>query len=132
MRKKYNTPHRKHVIKTYLNDEEYEDFISKLSTYKMSQAEFVRRAIFGTSIHPIIQVSSVSDELLSEVGKMTAEFGKIGGNMNQIARHLNQFPEPYPALAKDVTNAVVDLNTLKFDFLEKVGDAIGNVQTYQL
>jgi hypothetical protein len=46
-------------------------------------------------IRPVITVSPVNDELLSAVGKLTAEYGKTGGNLNQIARCLNEYGAPY-------------------------------------
>ena len=36
----------------------------------MSQAEFIRQAITGAAIRPIITVSPVNDELLAAVGKL--------------------------------------------------------------
>ena len=57
---------------------------------------------------------------------------KIGGNLNQIARTLNEWHSPYPQLAGEVRAAVSDLAALKFEVLQKVGDAVGNIQTYQL
>ena len=86
MKKKYNTPHRCHVVKTRMTEEEYADFTERLKHYDMSQAEFIRQAITRATIRPIITVSPVNDELLSAVGSLTAEYGKIGGNLNQIAR----------------------------------------------
>ena len=74
----------------------------------------------------------VNDELLAAVGKLTAEYGRIGGNLNQIARTLNEWHSPYPQLAGEVRAAVSDLAALKFEVLQKVGDAVGNIQTYQL
>jgi len=65
-------------------------------------------------------------------GKLTAEYGRIGGNLNQIARTLNEWHSPYPQLAGEVRAAVSDLAALKFEVLQKVGDAVGNIQTYQL
>ena len=83
-------------------------------------------------IRPIITVSPVNDELLAAVGKLTAEYGRIGGNLNQIARTLNEWHSPYPQLAGEVRAAVSDLAALKFEVLQKVGDAVGNIQAYQL
>jgi hypothetical protein len=45
----------------------------------MSQAEFIRQAITRATIRPIVTVSPINDELLSAVGRLTAEYGKIGG-----------------------------------------------------
>ena len=125
MRKKYNTPHRSRVVKTRLSEDEYADFTARLAPY-------LRQAIRRTAIRPVIHVSAVNDELLSAVGKLTAEYGKIGGNLNQIARYLNEYGAPYNALSGEVRAAIADLAALKYEVLQKVGDAVGNTQAYQL
>ena len=84
------------------------------------------------TIRPIVTVSPVNDELLAAVGKLTAEYGRIGGNLNQIARYLNEYGVPYNALSGEVRAAISDLAALKFEVLQKVGEAVGNIQTYQL
>ena len=132
MKKKYNTPHRSHVVKTRMTEEEYADFTERLKHYDMSQAEFIRQAITRATIRPIVTVSPVNDELLSAVGRLTAEYGRIGGNLNQIARTLNEWHSPYPAMAKELKDAAADLAALKYEVLQKVGEAIGDTQTYQL
>ena len=132
MRKRYNTPHRSRVVKTRMTEEEYAEFAERLSACNMSQAEFIRQAITGAAIRPIITVSPVNDELLSTVGKLIAEYGKIGGNLNQIARALNEYRTPYNTLSVEVRAAISDLAALKFEVLRKVGDAVGNIQAYQL
>ena len=115
--KRYNTPHRSRVVKTRMTEEEYAEFAQRLSAYHMSQAEFIRQAITGAAIRPIITVSPINDELLAAVGKLTAEYGRIGGNLNQIARTLNEWHSPYPQLAGEVRAAVSDLAALKFEVL---------------
>ena len=132
MRKRYNTPHRSRVVKTRMTEEEYAEFAERLSAYNMSQAEFIRQAITGATIRPIITVSPVNDELLAAVGKLTAEYGRIGGNLNQIARYLNEYGVPYNTLSGEVRAAISDLAVLKYEVLKKVGDAVGNTQAYQL
>ena len=109
MRKRCNTPHRSHVIKTRLSDEEYADFTKRLAPYGISQSEFLRQAIRQAAIRPVIHVSAVNDELLSAVGKLAAEYGKIGGNLNQIARCLNEYGAPYPQLAKELRGTAASL-----------------------
>ena len=128
----YNTPHRSRVVKTRLTDEEYADFAARLAPYEISQAEFIRQAVKRATIRPIVTVSPVNDELLAAVGKLTAEYGRIGSNLNQIARTLNEWHNPYPQLAGEVRAVASDLAALKFEVLEKVGEAVGNVQAYQL
>ena len=130
--KRYNMPHRSRVVKTRLTDEEYADFTARLAPYGMSQSEFLRQAIRRTTIRPVLHVSSVNDELLSAVGKLTAEYGRIGGNLNQIARTLNEWHSPYPAMAKELREAAADLAALKYEVLKKVGDAVGNTQAFRL
>lgn len=39
MPKRYDTPHRRHVVKTRMTEEEYRDFAERLSHYDMSAAE---------------------------------------------------------------------------------------------
>ena len=131
-RKQYDTPHRSRVVKTRMTEEKYTDFAARLAPYGISQSEFIRRAIQGASIRPVVTVSPVNDELLASLGKLTAEYGRIGNNLNQIARTLNDWHNPYPQLAAEVRAAASDLAALKFEVLEKVGEAVGNVQTYQL
>ena len=82
-RKKYDTPHRSRVVKTRMTEEEYADFAARLAPYGISQSEFIRRAIQGASIRPVVTVSPVNDELLAALGKLTAEYGRIGNNLNR-------------------------------------------------
>ena len=97
----------------------------------MNQSDFIREAISGATIRPVIVASNINDTLLEAIGKMTAEYGRVGNNLNQIARHLNEWRSPYPAMAKELQDAAADLATLKFEVMKKVGDAIGNVQAYK-
>ena len=107
-------------------------FTARLAPYGISQSEFLRQAIRRATIRPVIHVSAVNDELLSAVGKLAAEYGRIGGNLNQIARYLNEYGAPYHALSGEVRAAIADLAALKYEVLQKVGDAVGNTQAYQL
>ena len=132
MPKTYNTPHRSRVVKTRMTDEEYADFTGRLAAYEISQSEFIRQAIRGAAIRPVITVSPVNDELLSAIGKLTAEYGKIGGNLNQIARCLNEYGSPYRELAAEVRGAAAELAALKFEIIQKVGEAVGDIKTNQL
>ena len=108
------------------------DETGRLEHYNISQAEFIRQAITRATIRPVVTISPVNDELLAAVGKLTADYGKIGGNLNQIARALNEYGTPYNALSGEVRAAIADLAALKFEVLRKVGEAVGNIQTYQL
>ena len=115
--RKYNTPHRHRVIKTRLTEEEYAEFSERVTLCKMSQSEYIRQALTKSRIRPVITVSPVNDELLSAIGKLTAEYGKIGGNLNQIARCLNEYGAPYNALSQEVQAATAELAALKFEVL---------------
>ena len=74
----------------------------------------------------------MNDELLKKLDDLIAQYGKIGGNLNQIARRLNEFGAPYTDLEKEVRDASVDLAMLKYEVLEKVAAAVGNIQTHKL
>ena len=132
MSKTYNTPKRTHLVKTRLDDAEYEEFLKRIELYGMNQSEFIRQSVSGATVKPIITVHPVNDELLAALSKLTAEYGRIGSNLNQIARHLNEWHSPYPDMAKELQDAATDLAMLKYEVLQKVGDALGNIQAYQL
>jgi len=132
MPKTYNTPKRTFVVKTRLTEEEYRFFLERMKNYEMSQSEFIRQAIDGAVVKPIIKVCPVNDEVLAMLGKLITEYGKIGNNINQIARTLNEWRSPYPQLADEITAAASDLAALKYEVLQKVGELNGYVQTYQL
>ena len=132
MPKHYNTPHRTRTIKTRMTEEEHADFMERLTAYGMSQSEFIRQAIRGATVKPIINVSCINDDLLAAVGRLTGEYGKIGGNLNQIARCLNEYGAPYNALSTEVRAALSELAALKFQVLREVGEAIGNTETFKL
>ena len=132
MSKRYNTPHRRRVVKTRMTEEEYADFTERLSALGISQSEFIRQSIHKATIRPVITVSPVNDSVLTELGKLIAEFGKIGSNLNQIARFLNESGHPYQEIVSDIRNALSDLSALKFETLKKVGDIVGHTETYRL
>ena len=132
MPKKYNTSKRSIVVKARMTDEEYADFTERVKLCGISQSEFIRRAIDDAVIKPIITVSPVNEKLLSAVGTLTAQLGKIGGNLNQIARFLNEHGTLNNSLSSEIRAAIADLADLKFEILRKVGDAVGDVQTYKL
>ena len=132
MSKSYQTSKRKIVVKARLTEEEYADFTERAKFCGISQSEFIRQAIENAVIKPIITISPVNEKLLSAIGQLTAQLGKIGGNLNQIARYLNEHGVPYNTLYSDVRAAISDLADLKYEILQKVGDAVGNIQTYKL
>ncbi|WP_458861730.1 ATP-binding protein [Acidaminobacterium chupaoyuni] len=105
MRQKYNTPHRTHIVKTRLDDDEYELFQKQCAAYGISQAEMIRQSLTRLQIKPVIHVSVVDDKMLAAIGDLTAAYGKIGGNLNQIARFLNECGAPYNALSSEVRAA---------------------------
>ena len=130
MAKTYNTPKRKNVVKTRLDDAELLVLDWRAEQSGISRSEYLRGLIFGV-FHPTIQVTCHDDETLAEIGKLTTAMGRIGNNLNQIARCLNTYDAPYPELSEEVKDAISDLNELKFKVLQTTGDSLGNVQTYQ-
>ncbi|WP_195637787.1 plasmid mobilization protein [Enterocloster bolteae] len=130
--KTYQTPKRHCVIKTRLTEAERADFEQRCSTLSMSQSEYIRQAIFYSCITPVIRVNQNSEELLTSVSSLVAQYGKIGSNLNQIARYLNEGSSPYQGLSRELREAAADLAALKFDVLKVIGEAYGNDKTYQL
>lgn len=131
-RKIYNTPKRSCVVKTRLTEEERRAFEDKCTALSMSQSAYIRQAIFYSRITPVIRVTAHSEETLSALSSLVAQYGKIGGNLNQIARFLNECGTPYNTLSGEVRAAISDLAALKFDVLKAVGEAYGNDKTYPL
>ena len=131
MKKTYNTPKRKNVVKTRLDDAELFVLDWRAGQSGISRSEYLRRLIFGV-FHPTIRVTCHDDATLAEIGKLTTAMDRIGNNLNQIARRLNTYDTPYPELSEEVKDAISDLADLKFKVLKTTGDSLGNVQTYQL
>jgi hypothetical protein len=129
MKKTYNTPKRKNVVKTRLDDAELFVLDWRAEQSGISRSEYLRRMIFGV-FRPTIRVTCHDDATLAEIGKLTTAMDRIGNNMNQIARRLNTYDAPYPELSEEVKDAISDLTDLKFKVLKTTGDALGNVQTY--
>ena len=130
--KTYNTPKRKCVVKTRLTEDERRAFEDKCAALSMSQSEYIRQAVFYSRISPVIRVTAHSEEMLTAISSLVAQYGKIGSNLNQIARYLNECGVPYNALSSEVRAAVSDLAALKFEVLKVIGEAYGNDQAYQL
>ena len=131
MPKRYNTPHRSHVVKTRLTDEEYADFTERLAPYGISQSEFLRQAIRRTTIRPVLHVSSVNDELLSAVGKLTAEYGRIGGNLNQIARYFHGGGLTSRGMLEELKKCIAEIRELRQEIVQLGGVYRGNSKTHR-
>ncbi len=131
-KKIYNTPHRNCVVKTRLTEEERQEFEEKCRTYSLSQSEYLRQAVFYGKVSTTIKISAGSEEMLTAVSGLTAQYGKIGSNLNQIARFLNGYGQPYRELATELRGCAADLAALKFEVLKVIGEAYGNDKTYQL
>ena len=131
MAKTYQTPKRKNVVKTRLDDAELFVLDWRAEQFEMSRSEYMRQALIGI-VRPTIRVTCHDDETLAEIGKLTTAYDRIGNNLNQIARRLNTYDEPYPELADEIKDAMSDLTDLKYKVLKTTGDAIGNIQTYRL
>ena len=107
MRGTYDTPKRDHVIKTRLDDDEYEFFLRKCKVYGMNQSEMIRSSLDKLVINPVIKFSPVNKELLSKIDELITEGKRIGNNLNQIARAINS-GYPDQSLSSDIRRALGD------------------------
>ena len=89
----YNTPKRKCVVKTRLTEDERRAFEDKCAILSMSQSEYIRQAIFYSRISPVIRVTAHSEEMLTAVSSLVAQYGKIGSNLSELLQ-----PEDIPTL----------------------------------
>ena len=119
---------REHRVTIRLTDTEFSIIENTAEQADMTISEYMRKQIMEGQVNTKFEV--VAD--VKEIKKLIGELGKIGSNLNQIARALNEYGTPYNALSVEVRAAISDLAALKFEVLRKVGDAVGNIQTYQL
>ena len=115
------------VVKTRLSCSEKAELDSILERTKLSQAEYLRCAIFG------IPVQEAPKPVLSPIeglDKLIAQYGRIGNNLNQIARWLNSGGYIDRELSHSLRSALGELNRLKYDSLKIVSNYYGNHQAH--
>ena len=71
----------------------------------------------------------IMEDLVKRIDQLKIKYETL---KKEIARFLNEYGTPYNALSVEVRAAISDLAALKFEVLRKVGDAVGNIQAYQL
>ena len=110
-------------VQFWLDKKEAEAFSKKVKRSGLSREAYLRHLVNG--LVP-------QDAPPPAYYDFMRELHRIGGNLNQIARYLNEYGAPYNALSGEVHAAIADLAALKYEVLQKVGDAVGNTQAYQL
>ncbi len=132
IRRKYNTPHREHVVKTRLSKEEYAAFRKQCEASGLSQSEYLRKAITGAKVETVIRIGGINQEFLDSLNVTNREIIRVGTNLNQIAHSLNAGAEISFPILRDIHDCIGELTELRFDLLRKAGDAIGNDKAYRL
>ena len=122
MKKKESKKSRYYAIHARLTEDEMKDFKDRLATIGLTQSDYIRQAVFHSTIKFTIQKECNIDQLQI----LIAEYGKIGSNLNQIAKHLNSDGAITKEIVDEVRNASLDLADLKYEILKIVGDAYGN------
>ena len=130
--RKYNTPHREHVVKTRLSEEEYAAFKKQCDLSRLSQSEYLRKLISGQKVETVIRIGGVNQEFLDSFNTTNREIVRVGTNLNQIAHQLNAGSEISPPIINEIHGCIGELNELRFDVLKKVGDAVGNDKAYRI
>lgn len=113
---------RYYAIHARLTEDEMKDFNDRLASTGLKQSDYIRQAVFHSTIKFTIRKECNIDQLQ----KLIAEYGKIGSNLNQIARHLNEGGTATKGIVEEVRSAALDLADLKYEILKIVGDAYGN------
>lgn len=111
------------VVKTRLSYQEKIEFDELLKHTGLSQAEYIRCAIFGT---PVQEAPKIEASPLDGLEKLLAQYGRIGNNLNQIARWLNSGGSLDRELSHDLRLYLGELNKLKFDSIKLVSNAYGS------
>lgn len=71
---------RNHEVKIRLNDDEFEDLITKVTKSKLSREKYLRQCL---------KRSRIIEPPVIDYYKLINEFNAIGNNLNQIAKSLN-------------------------------------------
>ena len=132
IKRKYNTPHREHIVKTRLSEEEYRAFQERCKASGLSQSEYLRKAIIGAKVETVIRLGGVNQEFLNSLNVTNREIVRIGTNLNQIAHQLNAGGGLSIPVAREIYDCIGELTDLRFSLLKKVGEALGNDKTYRL
>ena len=105
MKKRESKKSRYYAIHARLTEDEMKDFKDRLATTGLTQSDYIRQAIFHSTIKFTIQKECNIDQLQ----KLLAEYGKIGSNLNQIAKHLNSDG----AITKEIVDEMLTMELLK-------------------
>lgn len=111
------------VVKTRLSYEEKIEFDNILKRTGLSQAEYLRCAIFGT---PVQEALKIEASPIEGIEKLLAQYGRIGNNLNQIARWLNSGGSLDRELVHNLRLYIGELNRLKFDSTKIIGNFYGS------
>ena len=122
MKKNYNTPKRKHYVKTMLSEEERADFDERLAITGLPQSEFIRQAIFTAQVKTTVEMECNIEQL----ERLIAEYGKIGSNLNQIARYFNQGGILSSEMRNEIRKSLRDIYEMKYEVMRMAGDFRGS------
>ena len=122
MKKNYNTPKRKHYVKTMLSEEERADFDERLAITGLPQSEFIRQAIFTAQVKTTVEMECNIEQL----ERLIAEYGKIGSNLNQIARYFNQGGILSSEMKNEIRKSLRDIYEMKYEVIKMAGDFRGS------
>ena len=122
MKKNYNTPKRKHYVKTMLSEEERADFDERLAITGLPQSEFIRQAIFTAQVKTTVEMECNIEQL----ERLIAEYGKIGSNLNQIARYFNQGGILSSEMRNEIRKSLRDIYEMKYKVMKMAGDFRGS------
>lgn len=85
MNKKNEEEKKRHCIKAYLTDNDYEIFKAQMEIHELSQTEMIRWSLFNKEIKFDVSAAEKNEDRK----QIIYELSKIGNNLNQIAHHLN-------------------------------------------
>ena len=122
MKKNYNTPKRKHYVKTMLSEEERADFDERLAITGLPQSEFIRQAIFTAQVKTTVEMECNIEQL----ERLIAEYGKIGSNLNQIVRYFNQGGILSSEMRNEIRKSLRDIYEMKYEVMKMTGDFRGS------
>ena len=121
---KDKTNQRKNLIKTYLTNDEYKQFMDDLELFGMSTSKYIRWSLFNRSITFRCKRFELNDELYTTI----RELKRIGTNVNQIAVKLNSEDTEIPV--SELREIISEIHRTNIKIVELYSHIEDDMQEY--
>ena len=98
---------------------------------KISQSDFIRKAICGAPSRPVIIVDGKGKEMLDCVSALLPQCKRIGNNLNQLAHYFNAGGADTETMHRQLRAELQNLTAFRLDAEKSIGAAYSNLEAYQ-